>query len=148
MARESGHVIDAGIGLLAVMVFAVAFGAALLIWTPDPFQGLEFGDRPPRLFVLMRVGGLMIVLLGLYRVATWASWRVGEGSLERRGWFSRRRYLRSDLITVDLDQARGIPPSFELRFRTGRARFVAKQLSARDHAALRAFVGQEPPATA
>lgn len=137
MTREKGHHIDGGLGLLLVMVIGVVVGAALLVW--NPLGSIEVGERTPRLLVFMRVTGGFMLVMALYRIMTWASWRVTGEALERRGWFGRKSFPRSELTGANLSDPKGLPPSYELRFRSGKARFVAKQLSNRDMIVLRTF---------
>ncbi|HYE44291.1 MAG TPA: hypothetical protein VEA44_00815 [Caulobacter sp.] len=133
------HRIDAGLPLLLLLVLGTAFGAAVLVLSPNPFADLGPGERPSCLLMLFKVGGGLILLFAGWRLLTWSTWLVWPDALERRGWFGRRRFTRASLTEVELDVPEGIPPAFILTFTDGVARFVAQGLKPADRAALRAF---------
>ncbi|MCW3847987.1 hypothetical protein OF829_12125 [Sphingomonas sp. LB-2] len=95
---------------------AIAFGAALFVYAPDPLALIDAGARPGKALAVIKWGGGLIALLGVWRVCVLKRVSAGPDGIVISSWLGSRRHDWSDLKDANLDTVEGSPPGYRLRF--------------------------------
>ena len=120
-----------------VMIAAIALGVLLFVYAPDPLALIDAGGRPNKLLAVIKWGGGLIALLGLWRIYVLKRVTAGPDGIVISSWLSRKRYDWSDLKDARLDKAEGSPPGYRLRFTGYVLYLLRREYPARGIAALR-----------
>lgn len=111
--------------LLFGSIAAIVLVPFALSFVPNPFEGLGPEDRPVRFFAAMWLLLPILMLLAVWRVLSWTSYRANPKGIEARNMLGVKRSAWTELSSSELDTPVGMPPAYELRFGKHKVRFIA-----------------------
>lgn len=124
--------------LVYLMLFAaMALGALLFIYAPDPLTLIDAGARPDKSLAIVKWGGGLLALVGLWRLYMLKRVRAGPEGIVISSGLRRARHDWSALRSFSLE---GRPIEYALRFGAGSITLRRSDYAERDIAALRAVV--------
>ena len=109
-----------------VIIAAIALGVALFVYAPDPLALIDQGGRPSKGLAVIKWGGGLIALLGIWRLYVLKRVIAGPEGITIASWIGRRHYDWSDLKDANLDTVEGSPPGYRLRFK-GHSMFLLRR---------------------
>ena len=128
--------------LLFGAIAAIALVPFLLSLVPNPFEGLGPEERPSRFFMAMWLLLPVLMLLAVWRLLAWTSYRATAEWIEARSMLGVKRSAWSDLTSSELDVPTGMPPAYELRFGSRKVRFIAAHHDRAKIQALKAMIAR------
>jgi hypothetical protein len=126
--------------LYLIIVAAIALGALLFVYAPDPLALIDQGGRPSKPLAVIKWGGGLIALLGVWRLYVLKRVSAGPGGIVISSWIGTRRHDWSDLKDANLDTVEGSPPGYRLRFGAHSMFLLRREYSPASIAKLRAVV--------
>ncbi len=128
--------------LLFGAIAAIALVPLALSFVPNPFEGLGPEERPSRFFMTLWLLLPVLMLLAVWRVLAWTSYRATREWIEARSLLGVKRSGWSELTSSDLDTPIGMPPAYELRFGKRKLRFIAAHHDRKKILALKALIAR------
>lgn len=128
--------------LLFGAIAAIVLVPAALSFVPNPFEGLGPEERPSRFFATLWLLLPILMLLCVWRLLAWTSYRATPEWIEARSMLGVKRSQWSDLTSSELDTPVGMPPAYELRFGTYKVRFIARHHDRAKIQALKALIAR------
>lgn len=144
-AMDKPLVIRPRLWLLFGAIGAIALVPALLSLVPNPFEGLAPGERPSRFFATLWLLLPILMLLAVWRLLKWTSYRATPDWIEARSMLNTKRSAWSELTSSELDTPVGMPPAYELRFGKRKLRFIAAHYDRAKIKALKALIANYQP---
>ena len=147
MSRQTGAmdaplVIRPRLWLLLGAIAAIALVPTLLSFIPNPFEGLGPEERPSRFFMTMWLLLPILMMLCVWRVLGWTSYRATREWIEARSMLGVKRSAWGELTSSELDTPVGMPPAYELRFGKRKVRFIAAHHDRTKIQALKALIAR------
>lgn len=128
--------------LLFGAIAAIALVPFALSFVPNPFEGLAPGERPSRFFATLWLLLPILMLLAIWRLLAWTSYRATRDWIEARSMLGVKRSAWSELTSSELDTPTGMPPAYELRFGKRKVRFIAAHHDRAKIQALKAMIAR------
>ncbi|MCX7356980.1 MAG: hypothetical protein NT015_02345 [Alphaproteobacteria bacterium] len=128
--------------LLFGAVAAIVLVPAALSFVPNPLEGLGPEERPSRFFATLWLLLPILMLLSVWRVLAWTSYRATREWIEARSMLGVKRSTWSELSSFELDTPVGMPPAYELRFGKRKVRFIAAHHDRTKIQALKALIAR------
>lgn len=128
--------------LLFGAIAAIALVPFALGFVPNPFEGLAPGERPSRFFATLWLLLPILMVLAVWRLLAWTSYRATPDWIEARSMLGVKRSAWSDLTSSELDVPTGMPPAYELRFGKRKVRFIAAHHDRAKIQALKAMIAR------
>ncbi|MBL8545900.1 MAG: hypothetical protein JNL81_05510 [Hyphomonadaceae bacterium] len=126
--------------LLLGAIAAIVLAPAALSFVPNPFEGLGPEQRPSRFFATLWLLLPILMLLAVWRVLAWTSYRATREWIEARNMLGVKRSTWSELTSSELDTPTGMPPAYELRFGKRKVRLIAAHHDRTKIQALKALI--------